>query len=106
LKKWWSARVGCSQVERAMRSLSVVVADVDAEDVLELAAAGDQDPVEAFAANAADPALHVGVGVRRLDGSSDDLDVVAFEEGVEGARELGVAIVDQEPHRPVAVVEP
>jgi hypothetical protein len=37
----------------------------------------------------------VCVRVRRLDGCSDDLDAVAFEEGVEGARELCVAVVDK-----------
>src|SRR5215213_8440309 len=56
-----------------MGSLLVVMVDVDAEDVLELAAAEDQQPVEAFAAYGADPALHVRVRVRRLDGRTDDL---------------------------------
>ncbi len=49
--------------------------DIDAEDVFELAAADDQQPVEALAADAADPSLHVGIRVRRLDGSADDLDL-------------------------------
>ena len=35
----------------------------------------------------------------------DDLDSVPLKEGVEGARELRVAIVDQEPHLAVVVVE-
>jgi len=35
------------------------VADVDAEDVLELAATEDQEPVEAFPPYARDPALDV-----------------------------------------------
>jgi hypothetical protein len=48
--------------ERSRRAVS------DAEDVLELAAADDQQPVEALAADAADPTLHVGVRVWRLDG--------------------------------------
>ena len=43
--------------------------------------------------------------VRRLEGRPDGLDLVALEEGVEGARELRVAIVDQEPHLAVVVVE-
>jgi hypothetical protein len=47
-------------------TLLVEVADVDAEDVLELAATEDQKPVEALSADAADPAFGVGVGVRRL----------------------------------------
>jgi hypothetical protein len=60
-----------------MRPLEVVVPDIDAEDVLKLAVSDDQEPVEALAADAADPTLHVGVRVRRLDGSADDLDLLA-----------------------------
>src|SRR5947207_14446201 len=41
-----------------MRSRAVVVTDVDAEDLVELAAADDQYPVEALAVNTAHPALH------------------------------------------------
>ena len=60
----------------AVRSSAVVVTDVFAEDVIELASAEDQQPVEALPADAADPALHVRVRVRRPDGSADDLDVL------------------------------
>jgi hypothetical protein len=60
-----------------MRPMSVVVPDVDAEDVFELAAADDQELIEAFAADGADPALDVRVRVRRLYGRADDPDVVA-----------------------------
>jgi hypothetical protein len=42
-----------------------------------LAAAEDQQPVEAFAADGSDPAFHVRVRVRRLDRCADDLDVSA-----------------------------
>jgi hypothetical protein len=55
------------EVERAVRPGAVVVAHVDAKNVLELAAADDQDPVETFAADAADPALDVRVRVRRTN---------------------------------------
>jgi hypothetical protein len=85
--------------------LSVVVLDVDAEDVFELAAADDQEPVEALAADGSDPALRVRVRVRCPDGRPYGLDSVALEEGVESARELRVAVVDQEPHPAVVVVE-
>jgi hypothetical protein len=37
--------------------MGVVVIDVDAEDTLELRAAADQEPVEAVAADGADPAF-------------------------------------------------
>jgi len=42
--------------------------DIDAKHVLELAAAEDQQPVEALETDAADPALGVSVRVRCLDG--------------------------------------
>jgi hypothetical protein len=53
-------------VERAVRPVLVVVAAVDAEDVLEVAASEDEDPVEAVGAERAYPAFGVGVRVRRL----------------------------------------
>ena len=79
--------------------------DVDAEDVLELATADDQQPVEALAADAADPALHVSVRIRRPDRCADDLDLRARNERVERTWELGVAVVDREPNLPVMVIE-
>src|SRR3954452_8137685 len=79
--------------------------DVDVEDVLELAAADDQEPVEALAADASNPALHMRVRVRRLHRRTDYLDLPARQESVEGGRELRVSVVDQEPHLPAAVVE-
>src|SRR4051812_38033400 len=87
-----------------MWSVLVVVLDVDAKDVGELAAAEDQEPVEPFAADGSDPALHVSVRIGCSDGRPDDLDSIAREEGVERARELRVAVVDQEPSLPVAVL--
>jgi hypothetical protein len=47
-------------------SWSVVSDGMDAKDVFELAAADDQQPVEALAADVAVPTLHVGVRVRCL----------------------------------------
>jgi len=90
-----AAAIRRSQVERSVWTLLIEVADVDAEDVLELAATEDQEPVEALPAHAADPAFRVGVRVRRLNRRSDDLDALAAEDGVEGAAELRVAVVDQ-----------
>ena len=80
-----------------MRAPAVVVTDIDAEDAFELAATDDQQPVEAFPPNGADPALHMGVRVRCPHGCADDLDLLVLEEGVEGTGELGLAVVDQEP---------
>src|SRR5919106_2614357 len=77
----------------------VVVVAVDAEHMLEVAAAEDEDAVEAVGADGADPALGVGVRVRRLDGRADQLDALAPEDLVEGVAELRVAVVDEKPER-------
>ena len=79
--------------------------DVDAQDALELRAADDQEPVEAVPANGADPALGKGVRLRRPERSADDLDAFAPEDGVEGAAELAITIVDQEPRRHRSLAE-
>jgi hypothetical protein len=76
---------GWSQAERAMWPMRVVVLDVDAPDLFELFATGNQEPVEAVAADGADPALGECVRVRRAKRCADDLDGVAFEDLVEGA---------------------
>jgi hypothetical protein len=71
-----------------------------------MAAAEDQQPVEALTAHAAGPpALGVRVRVRRLDRRADDLDLFAAEDVVEATAELGVAIVNQEAERSLAIVE-
>src|ERR671919_2676297 len=75
----------------------VVVVVVDAEHMLEVEAAEDEDAVEAVGADGADPALGVGVPVRRLDGRADHLDALAPEDLVEGVAELRVAVVDEKP---------
>ena len=74
----------------------VVMAAVDAEDVLEVLPAEDEDPVEAIGADCAHPAFGVRVRVRRLDRRSDHLDALAAEDLVEGVAEFRVAVVDEE----------
>ena len=61
-------RVWRLEVERPVRPPVDVVAHIDPQDVVELAAADDQEPVYAFAADAADPALDVSVRVRSAPG--------------------------------------
>jgi len=100
-----AAAIRRSQVERSVRTLLVEVADADAEDVLELTATEDREPVEALPARATDPAFRVGVRVRRLDRRPDNLDALAAQDRVESAAELAVAVVDQEARPLVAVVE-
>ena len=64
-----------------MRPLLVVVADIDPEDALELAATEDEQLVEALPPHGTDPALDVGVRVRRLYRRPDDSDPLAVENG-------------------------
>jgi hypothetical protein len=82
-----------------MRPMAVVVVDVDAEHLLELSPADDQDPVEAVAADGADPALGERVRLRRPKRCADDLDAVASEDLVEDTAELAVSVVNQEADR-------
>jgi hypothetical protein len=81
------------------------MAGVDAKHVLELAAAEDEQPVEALATDGADPALGVGVRIRCLDGRADHGDSFALQDVIAAARELGVAIVDQEAARLLAIIK-
>jgi hypothetical protein len=73
----------------------VVVQRVSGHDVLEVAAAEYQQPVEALAADAADPALGVGARLRRSYRRFDDANAFAAEDLVELARELAVVRSDR-----------
>jgi hypothetical protein len=82
-----------------VRPVLVVMAAIDAEDVLEVTLPEDQDPVEAVGANRPHPAFGVGVRVRRLDRCANHPDAVGAEDVVEGANEFRVPIVDEKPER-------
>ena len=96
--------LGWTECECPMGPMLVVMAGIDAKDVLELPPAKDEQAVEALATGAADPALGVGVRVRCLDGSADHTDPFALEDVIAAAAELGVAIVDEEAERLLAIV--
>ena len=70
---------------------------VEVEHAFEVATADDQEAVEAVAADGARPSARHGVRVRSSHRRSDHSDAFAAEDLVEGAAELAVAIVDQEP---------
>jgi hypothetical protein len=61
------------------------VVDVDAQDVLEVAAVEDQQPVEALDANGSDKPLGDGVGLRRPHRRLHDPDAAGAEYLVEEA---------------------
>ena len=82
-----------------MRPVLVVMAAVDAEHLLEMAAAEDEDSVETLSAEGADPALGVSVRVRRLDRRADHPDALSLEDLVEVVAELRVVIVEEKAER-------
>ena len=65
------------------------------EDAGEMARADDQQVIEALPTNGADPALRVGIRVRRSDRGAHDLGSDRSPHVVEGPRELGGAVTDQ-----------
>jgi hypothetical protein len=58
-------RIGRFEFESAVWPLRVVVGEVDAEGVFEVAVADDEEPIEAFVSDGADESFRVGVGERR-----------------------------------------
>src|SRR5438874_136362 len=85
--------------KRAMWTVLVVMADVGAHDPLEVAAAEDQKAVEAFASQAAHPALRMRLRFRRLYRRPNYPNTLGAEHLVEATRELAVAIAHEETHR-------
>src|SRR5829696_810701 len=75
--------------------MAVVVPEVAVEYAKEVAAAGEQEMVQALLAYGADPALGDGVGVRGLDRCADDLGAEPVPDVIEGSGELAVAVADQ-----------
>jgi hypothetical protein len=69
------------------------------EHPLELARVEDQEPIETLGTDGVDEAFGDRVRLRRSHRRADDLDSFASEDGVEIARELAVAIPDQEANR-------
>jgi hypothetical protein len=92
-------------VQSAVRPVFVVVLAVDAEHVLEVAAAEYEDSVETISAECANAAFGVSVRVRCLDGRADHSDAFSPEHFVECVAELRVAVVDEKAER-LLVVEP
>ena len=66
------------------------------QDLFAVLGSGDQEVIEAFAAQCADEALCDRVGPRCSDWGAKDADVGAGEHGVEGGAELAVSVADQE----------
>src|SRR6266540_1725010 len=83
--------------------MRVVVLRVFADHVFEVAAADNQQSVEALAPNASDPALGVRPRLRRLHRRLDHPYAFGAEDLIEITGELAVAVTDEKP-RPDAFV--
>ena len=79
-----------------MRTMAVVVLDVEVQDATKLPTPCDQEMVQALLAHGTNPALGDGVGVRCLDRREDDLCTHRTPNVVEGPGELTVSVADQE----------
>jgi hypothetical protein len=90
--RWSNGWIGRLQPERPVRTVGVVVLDVDPQHLLEVAAPDDQQPVQALGPHRPDPALGVGVGVRRLHRRDQHLGALGAAHVVEAAGELRVAV--------------
>jgi hypothetical protein len=76
----WALRISRDgEAQASVRPVPVVMADVLAKNLLEVAASGDQAPVEAFGSHGPDPTLRDRVCPGRADRGLDDLDALGAE---------------------------
>jgi hypothetical protein len=87
------------QPQRLVRTVSVVMLDVDAEDLLQVATADDQQPVQALGTGGAHPALRIGIRLGCPDRGYQHLATLRAEHVVEAATELRVVVAEHEAHR-------
>ena len=93
------------KLQRPVRSLPVVMANVDLEDALEVATGEDEQPVQALGPDGSDPSLTERVGTRCPDGSADHVEPLGCEHVIERTAELGVKVMDEKPQRLFSFVE-
>jgi len=79
--------------------MAVVVLSELAQHAVQVTPVGDQQPVEALPSDAADESLSDRVCLRRPDRRADHTDALGTEHRVNGARELGVVVADEELQR-------
>ena len=90
----WSERSGLAQ--SSVRAMPAVEGLELAERVEQVALVPDQGAVQEFPAAGLYPALHERVHAGYLDAGGDDLQASVGQQGVEGGRELGVSVAEQE----------
>ena len=93
------------KADPAMRASRVVVPDIAAQDVLEMATRDDEGEVEALLTSGPHPPLRVRVRAGRADRRADYLGAFRGEDLVEATRELGVPVADEEAEATTAFVQ-
>src|SRR6266511_5385790 len=92
------------QLERSVRPMSVVVLNVDPQDLLKVSAADNQQPVQTLGTHRPDPPFRVSVRVRRLHRRNEHLGALRAQHVIKRTGELGVAIAEQELQPPSSSV--
>jgi hypothetical protein len=90
-------------IKRSVRAVGVVMLDEFMQDQAEVVWSGDQEMVETFAAQRADPAFRDDVCPWCSYRGADDAEADAREHRVERGGELGISVANQEPE-PAGVV--
>src|SRR5512133_1725112 len=88
-------RVWRFKSQRSVRTGLVVVPDVNPEDLFEVAAPDNEQPVQALGADRSDPALRVRVRPWCPPWRDQDLGALVADHVVEGAGELRVMVSEQ-----------
>jgi hypothetical protein len=96
---------GCPPLERAVRPGRVGVGTVLRQHLLQMAPPEEEQAIQALAAHGPHPAFSHRVRARRLGGCPQDAHTRRAEPCVEGGRELGISVVDQERSAPALVLE-
>jgi hypothetical protein len=89
---WWL------QPERPVGTVGVEMLDVGPKDLLQVAAADEQQPVQALGTDGPHPALGVRVRCGRPDGRHQHRATLRADHVVEAAGELRVMVADKEAH--------
>ena len=85
-------RVWRLKPQRSMRTVLVVMPDIDPKDLLKVAAPNNEQPVQTLGADRAHPALGVRVRPWCPHWRDEDLGAFVADHVVEGAGELRVAV--------------
>src|SRR5439155_919776 len=90
--------LGRPELESTMRSVPVVVIDVDVQDALEVPAVEDEQPVQTLGAHHPHEALRDRVRLWCSHRCLDDPNALAAEDLIERTAVLAVPVADQEAH--------